>query len=618
ENTYLDVCPSVIDINSVNVSVIALKSTVSCRIPVICLFGTPVGLGVMGSIVSVHRNRFWRYLYLCQLAELPTPERVEHFRALGKNQSRVLSGEGYESEQRLSNMTLYIPMNPASDWTLTVRNVKVAFRKYAFWQVIFRSLATKRRVSRMEVFRLERSVHQPSTVELVPLSSTNEAALKHFDKYYTQVYGADQWSAMRVALLCPPTKVALLNRFSSAFVDRPDFPARFRGLIDLTAELQEHLAVAATSVDLTNEVRQPHKEALSAEAGSYVDPVRPQLLGRCSHGTSLDPSNLSEFVPVTELISESEVYTRSVDEEFMFVPDLNVVDGHCPIVSETFRFPEQLRVLCLDKNRTHYLGSPRFMDGQYDFYPIDLASIVPVLALNLKSGDTLLDMCAAPGGKSVTALQTMLLSRLLCVDNVQSRLERLQRSLACYGPVSSPELAIDVIHETQLSDYVRNQLVCGPNDSVQLFDKVLVDVPCSTDRHALCSHQGSLFSPGRAAARIGLPSTQSRLLRRAINLCRPGGSLVYCTCTLSPAQNQIVVQSCLQQINQADSSMRCELVDLSPLIRLFQRTESKLGLRTVPVFFSDHVDSPPIGLLVIPSVSANYGPAFVAKMRRIS
>lgn len=76
------------------------------------------------------------------------------------------------------------------------------------------------------------------------------------------MYGADQWSAMRVALLCPPTKVALLNRFSSAFVDRPDFPARFRGLIDLTAELQEHLAVAATSVDLTNEVRQPHKEAL--------------------------------------------------------------------------------------------------------------------------------------------------------------------------------------------------------------------------------------------------------------------------------------------------------------------------------------------------------------------
>lgn len=107
--------------------------------------------------------------------------------------------------------------------------------------------------------------------------------------------------------------------------------------------------------------------------------------------------------------------------------------------------------------------------------------------------------------------------RLLCVDNVQSRLERLQRSLACYGPVSSPELAIDVIHETQLSDYVRNQLVCGPNDSVQLFDKVLVDVPCSTDRHALCSHQGSLFSPGRAAARIGLPSTQSRLLRYVYN-----------------------------------------------------------------------------------------------------
>ncbi|THD26274.1 Methyltransferase nsun4 [Fasciola hepatica] len=473
-------------------------------------------------------------------------------------------------------------------------------------------------MSHAETFRLQRSVSQPSAVKLVPLSPANQSALNHFDKYYTQVYGYEQWSAIRVALLCPPTKVALLNRFANTFLDRPDFPAPFHGLVDLMTQLQAHQVETQSAVKLESEIRGPHQDIMFAEPVLRDDPIQPQLLGRIRHGATLDPCNPSEFVPVTELISESEVYTRSVDEDFTFLPDPNATDSQFPAVFEAIHLPEQLRVLCLGKNRTQFLGSPHYVDGQYDFYPIDLASIVPVLALNLKLGDTLLDMCAAPGGKSIAALQTMLLSRLLCVDNVQSRLDRLQRALSCYGPVSGPEPKIDVIQETQLSDFVRNELDLGRGDPTGLFDKVLVDVPCSTDRHALCSDQGNLFSPGKAKARMGLPSTQSRLLRRAMNFCRPGGSVVYCTCTLSPAQNQTVVQSCLQQINEADHGMRYELVDLRPLIHLFQSTESILGLHSVPVYASDHVDASPVGLLIVPSVSANYGPAFVAKLKRLS
>ncbi|VDP89287.1 unnamed protein product [Echinostoma caproni] len=171
------------------------------------------------------------------MAELPTPERVEHFQTLAKGRPKVLSGEGYESEQRLSNMTLYIPMNPASNWTLTAKHVKVAFRKYVVWRVLARGLATKQRVSHVGTFRLQRSVDHPSSIELVPLSPTNQSALDHFDKYYTQIYGSNHWSAMRVALLCPPTKVALLNRFSSHFVDKPNLPARFSDCVDLITQL---------------------------------------------------------------------------------------------------------------------------------------------------------------------------------------------------------------------------------------------------------------------------------------------------------------------------------------------------------------------------------------------
>ncbi|CUT99259.1 hypothetical protein [Echinococcus multilocularis] len=84
------------------------------------------GLGTKGHLVKLHRNRFWNNLYLRNLAELPTPERINELKSEDAN---VLSGHSYETQQRLLNMTLYIPMNPSIPWTLTPKHVKVAFRR---------------------------------------------------------------------------------------------------------------------------------------------------------------------------------------------------------------------------------------------------------------------------------------------------------------------------------------------------------------------------------------------------------------------------------------------------------------------------------------------------------
>lgn len=87
------------------------------------------GLGAMGTLVNVHRNRFWRYLYPLRLAELPTPQRISHFQNMIKDRSPVLFGDAYELGKRLERMTLYVPMNPARDWTLNKTHIRVAFRK---------------------------------------------------------------------------------------------------------------------------------------------------------------------------------------------------------------------------------------------------------------------------------------------------------------------------------------------------------------------------------------------------------------------------------------------------------------------------------------------------------
>ncbi|BHF75236.1 54S ribosomal protein L9, mitochondrial [Sparganum proliferum] len=87
------------------------------------------GLGERGDLVKVHRNRFWNHLYLLRLAELPTEDRTSQLNAEKREDKSVLCGHAYEVQQRLLNMTLYIPMNPNAQWTLTPNHVKVAFRR---------------------------------------------------------------------------------------------------------------------------------------------------------------------------------------------------------------------------------------------------------------------------------------------------------------------------------------------------------------------------------------------------------------------------------------------------------------------------------------------------------
>lgn len=197
------------------------------------------------------------------------------------------------------------------------------------------------------------------------------------------------------------------------------------------------------------------------------------------------------------------------------------------------------------------------------WYLMDGASILPVLALDLKLGDAVLDLCAAPGGKSILMLQTMLpgqttistsffpadcgvAGKLVCNDNQVGRLNRLRNSLLAYIPetgTGTPELR-DRIHLTRtdasLPDWAREA------GAEAAFDKVLVDAPCTTDRHALHISEGadtgSIFRRSRSAERLALPQAQARILLNGLRATKPGGTLVYATCTLSPLQNEAVVE----------------------------------------------------------------------------
>lgn len=69
-----------------------------------------------------------------------------------------------------------------------------------------------------------------------------------------------------------------------------------------------------------------------------------------------------------------------------------------------------------------------------DYYVLDGASVLPVLSLDLQPGDTLLDMCAAPGGKTLTALQTLKPRLIIANDLQESRINRINKFINEFLP----------------------------------------------------------------------------------------------------------------------------------------------------------------------------------------
>lgn len=77
------------------------------------------------------------------------------------------------------------------------------------------------------------------------------------------------------------------------------------------------------------------------------------------------------------------------------------------------------------------------------------------------------------------------------------------------------------------------------------FTQILVDVPCSNDRLSVMENDNSVFKGDRTKERLALPELQASILVNCLQLLKPGGSLVYSTCSLSPIQNDGVVNMAL-------------------------------------------------------------------------
>jgi len=159
---------------------------------------------------------------------------------------------------------------------------------------------------------------------------------------------------------------------------------------------------------------------------------------------------------------------------------------------------------------------PGFSEGQW--WVQDAAAALPARLFGDLRDKAVADLCAAPGGKTAQLAHGG--ARVTALDRAPARVARLKENLA----------RLDLEARTVLADAVEWP---GPADG-SLFDGVLVDAPCTSTgtirRHPDVAwlKQESDIAP--------LAALQGRLLRRAVALLKPGGTLVYCTCSLEPEE----------------------------------------------------------------------------------
>ena len=185
---------------------------------------------------------------------------------------------------------------------------------------------------------------------------------------------------------------------------------------------------------------------------------------------------------------------------------------------------------CLELTGTGDLTAlPAFREG--DFLVQDPAARLVSAVADIQSGERVLDVCAAPGGKSFSAAFAMKgQGRIVACDLHQNKLQRITEGARRLGfDTGKPQAADGRVNRPEWRD---------------AFDTVLVDAPCS-GLGIIRKKPDTRYK--RANDLFSLPVIQSEILDNAASYVRPGGVLVYSTCTILPEENEQVTDAFLAQ-----------------------------------------------------------------------
>jgi NOL1/NOP2/sun family putative RNA methylase len=230
-----------------------------------------------------------------------------------------------------------------------------------------------------------------------------------------------------------------------------------------------------------------------------------------------------------------------------------------------------------NKSKRELIETPMYANGE--IYVQSLSSMLPPLILDPKPGETVCDLAAAPGSKTTQMAALMNnTGEIVANDRSKIRLHKLVANLKMQGVAN-----------------VRTSLADGKmlwKRFPEYFDKMLVDVPCSLEGRFIANEPKSY--DGWSVRKVQMLGVlQQHLLRSAVSATKPGGIIVYATCTLSPEENEQVIDWILDkergivEIEPIDFSLE----NLQPGLTSWERKEFSPRLReTVRILPSETME----------------------------
>jgi 5-methylcytosine rRNA methyltransferase NSUN4 len=241
------------------------------------------------------------------------------------------------------------------------------------------------------------------------------------------------------------------------------------------------------------------------------------------------------------------------------------------------RFSKYSEKLWIKDPKDHFTPE-RDSAGLLDVYVLDPASVFVGQSLGAQEGEKILDMCAAPGGKSLVISSALgNAGELISNDLSDDRRLRMKKIFDQYIPAGIRER----VH-VKGWDAVQYGLKT-PNE----FDRVLLDAPCSGERHMM-ERPADLaeWKPKRGES---LAQRQYALLCAALLAVKPGGVVVYSTCSINPVENDGVIA----KLNKKKGE----------------------GFDLVPVPAPEGAEKTEFGVQFLPDVNG-FGPMYCCKLRR--
>ena len=194
-------------------------------------------------------------------------------------------------------------------------------------------------------------------------------------------------------------------------------------------------------------------------------------------------------------------------------------------------------------SRELLVRSAAFNEGR--IYVQNPSSLLPPILLAPQPGEVVLDLCAAPGGKTLHLAALMKNhGTLSAVEPIKKRFFKLQNNL---------KLAQASMVKTYLTDG-RSVGAKTPDR----FDRILIDAPCSSEsRFRTADHSSWEFWSERKIREQS--RKQMGLLKSAVRALKPGGTIVYCTCSFAPEENEAPLEKTIKRFGD---SIEIQAIDI--------------------------------------------------------